>query len=72
MFCGTSPSGQKKKNDSAMNASKEQSITLKHLIKVLIAYFTAWVDAKGNLNFRNDLYKRDARLAKMILENSKL
>jgi L,D-transpeptidase YcbB len=66
------PEWTEEKIDSALNASKEQYVTLKHPVQVLIAYFTAWVDAKGNLNFRNDLYKRDARLAKMILENSKL
>lgn len=53
---------------TAMNKGVEQYVTLKTAIPVFIAYFTAWVDRQGNLNFRNDIYKRDSRLAKMILE----
>jgi L,D-transpeptidase YcbB len=41
-------------------------------VPVFIAYFTSWVDREGRLNFRNDIYKRDGRLAEMIIENSKL
>lgn len=53
---------------AAMNKGVEQYVTLKKTVSVFIAYFTAWVDKKGQLNFRNDVYKRDSRLAKMILE----
>ena len=52
-----------------MNKKVEQYVTLKNTVPVFIAYFTAWVDRKGKLNLRNDVYKRDSRLAKMILEN---
>ncbi|MDN3654740.1 L,D-transpeptidase family protein [Ferruginibacter paludis] len=52
----------------AMNKGVEQYVTLKKTLPVFIAYFTAWVDRQGKLNFRNDVYKRDARLAKMMLE----
>nr|WP_294903138.1 L,D-transpeptidase family protein [uncultured Lacibacter sp.] len=58
--------------DSAMNAEKEQYVKIKQPIPVFIAYFTAWVDKEGRINFRNDLYKRDGRLAEMIIENSTL
>lgn len=30
---------------------------------VLVVYFTAWVDAEGRLNFRDDIYGHDRRLA---------
>ena len=53
---------------SAMNKGVEQYVTLKTTVPVFIAYFTAWVNKKGQLNFRNDVYQRDSRLAKMILE----
>lgn len=53
----------------AMNKGVEQYVTLKKTLPVFIAYFTAWVDRQGKLNFRNDVYKRDARLAKMMLES---
>ena len=54
---------------AAMNKKVEQYVTLKNTVPVFIAYFTAWVDKQGKLNLRNDVYKRDSRLAKMILEN---
>lgn len=57
--------------DSAMNGQKELFVTIKKPIPVLIAYFTAWVDERGLLNFRKDIYKRDERMAEMILEPSK-
>ncbi len=58
--------------DSAMNAEKELYVKVAKPIPVFIAYFTSWVDREGRLNFRNDIYKRDGRLAEMIIENSKL
>ncbi len=58
--------------DSAMHAEKELSVKIAKPIPVFIAYFTSWVDREGRLNFRNDIYKRDGRLAEMMIENSKL
>ena len=52
----------------AMNKGVERYVTLKKTIPVFIAYFTAWVDENGKLQFRNDIYNRDSKLAKMILE----
>lgn len=66
------PKWTEEKIDSAMNAEKELYVTIVKPIPVLIAYFTSWVDKNGKMNFRNDLYKRDSRLAKMIIENSHL
>jgi len=63
------PSWNKQKIVAAMNSGKEQYVTLKETVPVFIAYFTAWVDRQGKINFRNDVYKRDSRLDKMILEN---
>lgn len=54
-----------------MNAGKEQTVTLKKPIPVFIVYFTSWVDRKGKLNFRNDIYKRDQNLADMIFAKAK-
>ena len=52
----------------AMNKCVEKYVTLKKTIPVFITYFTTWVDRQGKLNFRNDIYDRNGRLAKMILE----
>lgn len=49
-----------------MNNGKEKYVTLKETVPVFIAYFTAWVDSDGKLNFRNDVYGRDQRLADMV------
>ncbi len=62
----------KEKIVAAMNGGKEKYVTLKNQMPVFIAYFTAWVDRQGKLNFRNDVYKRDARLAEMIMEKPAL
>lgn len=56
---------------AAMNKKQEQYVTLKKTMPVFIAYFTSWVDRQGNLNFRNDIYKRDDRLVDMILDTNK-
>lgn len=54
------------KIDAAMNAGKEKYVTLKQTVPVYIGYFTAWVNSKGQLNFRDDVYGHDTRLAKLL------
>ena len=66
------PEWTEEKIDEAMNAEKEKYVKINQPIPVIITYLTAWVNPKGQLNFRKDIYKRDSRLAKMIIENSKL
>ncbi|QEC70306.1 L,D-transpeptidase family protein [Panacibacter ginsenosidivorans] len=51
---------------AAMNSGKEQYVTLKETVPVFIAYFTTWVSKDGKINFRDDVYGRDKRLADMI------
>ncbi|MFZ1798616.1 MAG: L,D-transpeptidase family protein, partial [Chitinophagaceae bacterium] len=48
--------------DSAMYASKEKWVKTPKVTPVIIAYFTAWVDDNGLLNFRNDIYGHDQKL----------
>ena len=59
----------KKSIYTAMHSGKVKFVTLKNPEPVFIAYFTAWVTADGILNFRNDVYKRDTRLASTILKS---
>ena len=54
------------KVDNILKTNKETGILLKPNIPVYITYFTAWVDYKGDLNFRNDIYNLDEKLAKEI------
>jgi L,D-transpeptidase YcbB len=55
------------KVDAAMNAGKETSYSLKNKIPVYIGYFTALVNEHGEINFYQDVYYRDDRLAKIIM-----
>lgn len=50
----------------AMNSPKEKVINLRPPMPVTIGYFTAWVDTDGRLNFRDDVYGHDARLAREL------
>jgi murein L,D-transpeptidase YcbB/YkuD len=52
----------------AMSSGKEKYVALKNPVSVYIGYLTAWVDREGRLNFRNDIYKRDDELEKMIFQ----
>ena len=40
-----------------------QPVTLPHKVPVLLAYWTSWVDTKGRVNFRRDVYGQDAQWA---------
>ncbi len=51
---------------NAMLSNKEKWVTLKQPIPVFIGYFTAWVDSKGLLNFRNDVYGHDVKMEKLM------
>jgi len=54
------------KIDAAMHAGKESICTLKNKIPVHIGYFTSWVNEQGEINFYEDIYDRDERLAVMM------
>ena len=47
------------KINEAMNSGKEKFVKLKDPVPVMITYYTAWVDANGQLNFRDDIYGHD-------------
>ena len=47
----------------AMEGGRETTVTLKGARPVSLVYFTAWVDDEGRLNFRDDVYGHDGRLA---------
>ncbi len=46
-----------------MKQPKEKWLTVKPSVPVTIKYFTAWVDRDGLLNFRDDIYGHDAKMA---------
>jgi murein L,D-transpeptidase YcbB/YkuD len=55
---------------AAMNSGKEQYVTLKKTVPVYLVYLTAFVDNKGKLNFREDIYSRDQHLKEMLFSQN--
>jgi len=60
------PEWTPEKISEAMNSGDEKYVKVKDPIPVVITYYTAWVDDNGRLNFREDIYGHDARLAEKM------
>lgn len=52
-----------------MGKGEEYWVTAKPSIPVTIKYFTAWVDEKGLLNFRDDIYGHDRKMGEMLFND---
>jgi murein L,D-transpeptidase YcbB/YkuD len=52
--------------NEAMKGEKQTIHIPTNEIPVHIRYFTVWVDDIGKINFYNDLYQRDDRLADLL------
>ena len=62
------PDWTPEKISAAMQSGDEKFVKVKDPIPVVITYYTAWVDETGKLNFREDIYGHDKKLAeKMFL-----
>jgi murein L,D-transpeptidase YcbB/YkuD len=57
------PNWTEEKINEAMNSGIQEFVAVKAPVPVFITYYTAWVDANGKLNFRNDIYGHDAEIA---------
>jgi murein L,D-transpeptidase YcbB/YkuD len=53
------------KNKEAMN-SGEENTSGKEPDRVVVTYYTVWVDENGRLNFREDIYGHDEKLAQKM------
>jgi murein L,D-transpeptidase YcbB/YkuD len=51
---------------SAIELGEVRTLTLKRNVPVLLTYWTAWVDPRGRMNFRRDLYGQDAKWAQAL------
>ncbi len=51
---------------SALEASRDSSVRLPRPIPVHIVYWTAWVDAEGGVQFRDDVYEFDRVLDRAL------
>ena len=54
------------KIEAAMNSGSEKFVKIKNPVPVFITYYTAWVDENGVLNFRDDIYRRDAAVSQKM------
>lgn len=52
--------------DAVLETNTPQVIRLKSPVTILLAYWTAWVDPAGVINFRHDIYGLDDRWAKAL------
>ncbi len=52
--------------EAAMHAGTERVVRLARPVPVHVLYFTAWADVDGTTHFRDDLYERDAPLARAL------
>lgn len=60
------PEWTSEKINEAMNSGDEKYVKVKNPIPVVITYYTAWVDENSRLNFREDIYGHDQRLAQKM------
>ena len=51
---------------SAIEQGELRNVTLSKRVPVLLAYWTAWVDQQGRMNFRRDIYGQDAKWAQAL------
>lgn len=63
------PVWNEQKVDNVLTTDTQTGIKVNPSIPVYIAYFTAWVDGNGQLNFRNDLYNLDSKLSREVFGN---
>jgi len=48
--------------DRAVESGTTRTVTLERRVPVLLAYWTAWVDRAGEMQFRRDVYGRDTKV----------
>jgi murein L,D-transpeptidase YcbB/YkuD len=56
----------RKRIETVLQTTHETGIRMAPSIPIYITYFTAWVDNKGQLNFRHDVYGLDDKLSKEL------
>jgi murein L,D-transpeptidase YcbB/YkuD len=50
------------RREAILASGKTTRVNLPAPVPVLLTYFTAWMDEVGIVQFREDLYERDARV----------
>ena len=65
------PEWTPEKIEEAMNKDEQRFVKVKDPIPVVITYYTAWVDENGQVNFRDDIYGHDGKLAEKMFGSPK-
>lgn len=60
------PGWTEEKIQEAMNRKSELIVNLNRKIPVVLVYLTFWADAKGQANFRQDIYNRDEEILTLL------
>lgn len=60
------PQWTKERIDEAMQAGKEERVPLKVKVPIHLLYWSAWADADGNAQFREDVYGYDQKHREML------
>ena len=63
---GPNAGWDRKRVETAMNATKTHFHTLAEAVPVHLVYFTSWVDESGRLQFRDDVYGHDKRVLEAV------
>jgi len=60
------PGWDRQRLEQALASGHEQTVPLDHPLPVEVLYRTAWVNRDGSVQFRNDIYHRDAPVARAL------
>lgn len=63
------PDWSRERIDRMVSGATPQTVLLPEPVPIHIQYWTSWVDNQGLLQFRNDIYNRDARLIDQLRGN---
>jgi murein L,D-transpeptidase YcbB/YkuD len=59
LLLGGSPDWSPQRRDAILASGRTTRIDLPRPVQIVLAYYTAWVDETGTLQFREDVYGRD-------------
>jgi L,D-transpeptidase YcbB len=66
MVLATMPGWSRARIDEAIASGERTIVALDEPLPVHVSYLTSWVNKDGSVHFRNDVYGRDAALAKAL------
>lgn len=71
LLLADSPEWPSEKIHAAMQQNSEQTASLKTPVDVVLLYLTAWTDGNGQVQFRQDIYKRDEMILNALNQKPK-